>query len=284
MTEELRLSSVDGYTIVDVAGTEWKVGPIRSAKKVLQRTTIDLGRHTTYTCATQRLDACGAAAALNFDRAGEGETPFAAFAKELDDWAEPNKFVGSIAMGLSREEAGPALQPTAEQAIEMVAYSAAACVPPDATSILIASDGDEPALRTALGEREVTVEADLAEALSQDIDVLFVRGKTGCLDHQALEATKAKTIVGLQPLTTTARGLAVAGRAGAVVIPDFISAGGPTLAALGLSPAEITSETSAAIARLTDAGIETFVNACELAEQHLATITEKLPFGRPLAP
>ena len=281
---EAELKSVDGYTIVDVPAAEWKVGPIRSARKVLQRTTTDLVRHATYACAIQRLDACGAAAALNFDRASEGEAPFKAFAQELDEWATEAKFVGSVAMGLSAEEAGPTLQPTASEAVEMAALSAAASSPVEAQSFAIVSSDEEPELRAALGGNEVGAFDDLSAALSSGVDVLFVRGKTGCLDHAVLADTNVRNVIGLQPLTTTARGLAVAGRAGTIIVPDYISAAGPILAALGLSRAEITNETRTAVGRIKGAGVETFVRACELAEEHLRTMTNTLPFGRPLAP
>jgi hypothetical protein len=157
--------------------------------------------------------------------------------------------------------------------------------------VVIASEGDEPALRERLTTvANVSVEPDLAAALTSGADVLLVRDKTGVLHHDALAESNVGTIIGLQPLTTTARGLAVARRNGSVVVPDFISAAGPYLAALNPNTEravvidEVTTATLSVLQRLEGAETEMFVRACELAEDHLRTWTSELPFGRPLAP
>lgn len=280
---EAKMETVDGYTIVDIEGVARLVGPVRSAKKVLQRTTIDLVRHATYACAVHGMNAVGAAAALNHDRGAEDQTPISTFAAELATWSDANNFVGSAGLGLGADEVGAALSPAAGSASEATASSAAACVPADASRIVIVSDGPEPALAFALGSADVTVEVDLSAALTSGADAVFVRGKTGTLHHEVLEGTNVGSIIGLQPLTTTARGLAVAKRHDAVVVPDFISAAGPTLAALGHSVDKIASMTSTVMA--TFSGSDTlFVAACEHAENHLRILTDTLPFGRPLAP
>ena len=284
MTNEARLETVDGYTIVDIDGAPRLVGPVRSAKKVLQRTTIDLIRHATYACAVHSLDAAGAAAALNHDRATNDDAPIAAFRDELASWADASSFVASATLGLGPDEVGGVLHPAAATQAETSAASAAACLPAGADLLVIASDGEEPALQAALAGKAVDVEADLGEALRSGADAVFVRGKTGVLDHATLDGVTAKVVIGLQPLTTTARGLAVASRAGAVVVPDFLSAAGPTLAALGLSADEIASMTTDVAAALATTGTGQFVAACERAEAHLRTMTDTLPFGRPLAP
>lgn len=286
MTTEAKLESVDGYTIVDIAGAPRLVGPIRSAKKVLQRTTTDLVRHATYTCGVHELDASGAAAAVNYDRASETDAPFEQFATELGQWATSNNFVGSTNLGLSPDEAGSTLADSASRIAETTAASAVAAVPDGVASIVIASAQEEPELITALAGREFTQEPDLAAALQSGAHAVLVRGKTGVLDHAVLGGTDVKSIIGLQPLTMTARGLAVANRAGVLTVPDFISAAGPTLAALGLSDEEIALQTKRVLISLADTGDlrQLFVTACERAETHLATITDSRPFGRPLAP
>ena len=282
MVTEQKFETVDGYTIVDIDEAARIVGPIRSAKKVLQRTTIDLVRHATYSCAAHGLDATGGAAALNHDRASDDQSPIATFADELAAWANERTFIGAMSLGLGADEVGPTLSSTAASATEMTAASAAACVPDGAATVVIVSDGDEPALQAAL--TDATIEPDLATALTSGADAVLVRGKTGVLNHAVLEDTNAKMIIGLQPLTTTARGLAVAGRAGAIVVPDFISAAGPTLAALGWSAEDISANTTSVLNTLSGHGIDLFVAASEHAETHMRTMTTELPFGRPLAP
>lgn len=284
MTTETTLETVDGYTIVDIEDSRRLVGPVRSAKKVLQRTTIDLIRHATYTCAVHGLDAVGAAAALNHDRSSGDTGPVVAFRDEVDAWAKTSSFTASAALGLGPEEAGGVLHPSAADHAATTAASAVACLPKSANLVVIASDDEEADLGAALEGAAVDVEADLGAALRSGADAVFVRGKTGVLDHATLEGTTVKLIIGLQPLTTTARGLAVASRAGAVIVPDFLSAGGPTLAALDLSTDRIAEMTRNVADELAASGTDQFVTACEHAEAHLRTMTDTLPFGRPLAP
>ncbi len=282
MTTESKFESVDGYTIVDVAEASSLVGPIRTAKKVLQRTTIDLVRHATFTCAVHGLDAAGAAAALNHDRASDDQSPIAAFADELATWANAHSFSGSVGLGIGADEAGPALSVSADAAGAATIASAVACAGGGA-SVVIASESEEVDLVSALGNVSIEVQSDLSAALTAGADVVMVRGKTAVLDHAVLDGTNAKLIIGLQPLTITPRGLAVASRAGAIVVPDFISAAGPTLAALGNDTDQIREMTLAVAGTLTGHGVDLFVKACEHAETHLRTLTDTLPFGRPLA-
>lgn len=285
MTTEAKLETVDGYTVVDIEGAARLVGPIRSAKKVLPRTTTDLVRHATYACAVHGIDASGAAAAVNYDRTSDNEPPFAEFATELAQWATVNNFVGSVNIGLSSEESGGTLSGSAATSAEATAASAVASVPDGVASIVIASDQEEPELAAALAGREYSQEPDLATALQSGAHAVLVRGKTGVLNHEVLGGTDVKSIIGLQPLTMTPRGLAVANRAGVLTVPDFISAAGPTLAALGIPNDEIALRTKQVLISLADTGDlrQLFITACEQAETHLATMTDSLPFGRPLA-
>ncbi len=284
MTEENKLNSVDGYTVVDVPAATRLVGPVRCARKVLPRTTIDLVRHVTYTCAVHQLDASGAAAALNHDRASDDQSPIAAFANELATWAQTRNFTGSTGIGIGNDEAGSTLPVSTEAAAAATIAAAVASVPGGAETIVIVSDAEEEALVSALGDASTSIEADLATALASGADAVLVRGTTGDLNHDVVAQANAKTIIGLQPLTTTARGLAVAGRAGAIIVPDFISAAGPVLAALGHRAEHIGEMTSSVMDALRGHGVDLYVAACERAETHLQTLTNELPFGRPLAP
>ena len=52
---------------------------------------------------------------------------------------------------------------------------------------------------------------------------LLVAGKAGVLEHDLAATVQAKVVVPLTPVPVTARALAVLGRAGVVVVPDFLS-------------------------------------------------------------
>lgn len=279
------LVDVDGYTYSDLEGAARLVGPIRSARKVLPRTTIDLARHATYALAIHQIDAAGGAAALNHDRAGEGD-PFDGFRNALESWADASSFRGCTTLGLSAQEAGPTLAVQSAAHDDAIVSAAVASAPVSGAKVVISSGDEEASLHaaaTAAGAASVDVEPDLAHAMKSGAGVLFVRGKTGTVDHAVAAETNVGHLVGLQPLTTTARGLAVASRAGCVIVADFVSAAGPYLVALD-SSVDIAAATNAAVARFADAGTDGFVRACELAEEHLRTWASDLPFGRPLAP
>jgi hypothetical protein len=286
---EKKFETVDGYAMIDLDGATRCVGPIRSAKRVLQRTTIDLVRHATYALAIHEIDASGAAAALNHDRASNDQSPIAAFSVELTSWAESAGFSGHVGMGLDPDEIGPALHPTALWRHELEAASARGAMPP-VYSIVVVSDQDESVLTAPFMIPTVDVEPNLEAALTSGADAVFVRGKTGVLNHEVLAETNVGHIIGLQPLTTTARGLAIASARGCVIVPDFLSASGPYVAAASDIKnrsdlvKEVEAQTRAAAARLTDEGPNSFVRACELAEEHILTWAPELPFGRPLAP
>jgi len=278
-----KLDSVDGFTYVDVVDAPRVIGPLRCAKKVLPRTTIDLSRHVTYALAVHGLDGAGAAAALNHDRSDEPD-PIPAFIEEVTSWSSNENFGAHTGLGLSDEEIGGLLVRPAGATFDGLIAATAVASAGDLTnaSVVIASNRDEEELIGQLSSDNVTIIEDLATALATPSDVLFVRSGTGALHHEIVADTSARKIVGLQALTITARGLAVASRAGAVVVPDFVSAAGPYLAAFGIDdPATATSE---AMRALDDTTSDLFVNACVHAEAHLRTWADSLPFGRPLAP
>lgn len=287
--------AVDGYAYLDLVNATRAVGPARSARKVLDRTSIDLARHATYALAIHGLTASGAVIALNHERDSAEPLPEAAFANASAPWRNEVGFLAHTGLGLSDEEVGDALAPSAQivPIEELIDASAVGCTSLDGAAVLIASTGDEPNLLGSVqgsGATSVQVITEIADALTMTSDVLFVRGTTGVLDHEVLADTRARLIVGLQPLTTTARGLAVASGAGSVIVPDFVSAGGPYVAALSEIADKdelldhVRSEAATAAARYEGSGVNTFVRACEIAEEFLRTWVDQLPFGRPLAP
>ncbi len=118
-----------------------------------------------------------------------------------------------------------------------------------------------------------------------ECDLLFVAGKAGCLDHPTAEVVQAKVIVPLTPVPVTARALAILGRAGRVVVPDFLSVAATLLAAA--DPAGTDGDPVLRIREATvvlaDRGTGLWLAAAHRAEDHLATWTKERPFGRPLA-
>lgn len=281
------LNGVDGYAYADIEGATRLAGPLRSARKVLPRTTIDLARHATYALAAHRIAAAaGGAAALNLDRGTEAEPAdrFGDFTSAVTAWADRSGFVATTALGLSSDEAtgSPLLEPTASEAAAHASAIAAAGVE-GATVVVAGSSADELAERARTAGAASVRSVELEEALASGADVAIVDVATGALHHGNLGPATIGRIASVRPLATTARGLAVARRADVVIVPDFISAAGPMLTALE-PDADVTARTADLLAALGGHHADLFVTAAESAEVFLRTWTDDLPFGRPLAP
>ena len=121
----------------------------------------------------------------------------------------------------------------------------------------------------------------LAELLAAGRGVVVVGSKAGVLDHENVGALGAATIVGAAGQAVTARALATARRNGATVLPDFVSAAGPLLAASG--EADIAARVTEVVRSVLDHEEGPYLGACYAAEAFLRTWSSELPFGRPLA-
>ncbi|HEY9557767.1 MAG TPA: hypothetical protein VIR58_13600, partial [Acidimicrobiales bacterium] len=133
---------------------------------------------------------------------------------------------------------------------------------------------------SAPGAAGATAEAG---GLDSDCDVLVVAGKSGVLEHDIAATVKATTVVALTPVPVTARALAVLGRAGVVVVPDFLSTAASLLAACDPDGGDPLERVKAAVAALAGEGTGMWMAAALKAEEHLRTWQDELPFGRPLA-
>ena len=128
------------------------------------------------------------------------------------------------------------------------------------------------------------------EALAQPVDVLFTGSKMGAITHTVAEQLSANTVVPHSPIPVTARALAVLGRAGTTVVPDFISTAGALFAwwpTDGHTPEAIAATAAAQVtASLEEIATHPdglFLAAAQRAEAFLFTWRDSLPFGRPLA-
>ena len=114
-------------------------------------------------------------------------------------------------------------------------------------------------------------------------DALLVAGKAGVLEHDLAATVRAQAVVPLTPVPVTARALAVLGRAGVVVVPDFLSTAAPMLAAVDPDGGDPMLRVHDAVADLAGEGTNLWMAAVAKAEQHLLAWQEQLPFGRPLS-
>jgi hypothetical protein len=116
-----------------------------------------------------------------------------------------------------------------------------------------------------------------------DCDVLLVAGKAGMLEHDLAATVRARVVVPLTPVPVTARALAVLGRAGIVVVPDFVATAAPLLAAFDPEGGDVMERVHTSVAELAGEGTNLWMACALRAEEHLKSWQPELPFGRPLA-
>jgi glutamate dehydrogenase/leucine dehydrogenase len=129
-----------------------------------------------------------------------------------------------------------------------------------------------------------------AAVFADEVDVFCVGSKTGIVDHDVATSIKAPLVVPIAPLPITAKALAVLRRAERIVLPDFVTIAGPTLAWLadeGTSVDDLRTLVSEAVEVVLDEVLDhedgPLLAACYRAEAFLRTWQDDLPFGRPLA-
>jgi glutamate dehydrogenase/leucine dehydrogenase len=156
---------------------------------------------------------------------------------------------------------------------------------------------DASALATLVGEHGVDavdhLDAEVlpaAAVFADEVDVLCVGSKTGIVDHETAASIKAPLVVPIAPLPITAKALAVLRRADRIVLPDFVTIAGPTLAWLaedGTPVDDLSTLVSDAVEVVLDEVLDhedgPLLAACYRAEAFLRTWQDDLPFGRPLA-
>jgi hypothetical protein len=120
------------------------------------------------------------------------------------------------------------------------------------------------------------------DGLSTEADVLFVAGKAGVVDHDAVPQIRAGVVVPLTAVPITARAHAELTRAGIVHVPDFLSTAAALLKGHG-DVADPVAAVAEKVSSLAPKGTGMWMAAVEEAEAFLRTWRDSLPFGRPLA-
>ena len=293
-----KLTSTDGFVVIDLDDAPMAVGIVRSAPKVLVDGATWLARSETYRYAFFGRKVSGASAAVNAPVDAKAEA-IAAFATELADDGFSLVHL-SAGRGISADDlAGLRDRDPRPDAwwTERDAFTAAGIVAA-ADRALGGLAGSTVAIETfdamssSLGELfrsagATVVEPDVSEdanaVLHADVEVLVVGSKVGLIGHTNVDNVKARLIVPSGPMPVTAKALASFGRTGVVVLPDFVTTSGH----LAAWPVEGSTTDAAAlvgdaIAQIIDAPNGPLLGACEVAEAFLSSWTT-VPFGRPIA-
>ena len=129
----------------------------------------------------------------------------------------------------------------------------------DGTTVAVEGyDDSASAVVDALTSRGATIAGGqpgpAAEVLHAAADVLVIGSKAGLLDHEAVPGVQAKVVVPSGPIPVSAKALAALGRAGVVVLPDFVTTAGH-LAAWPVDGAALPADLPAAAAELVSAAV-----------------------------
>lgn len=278
-----RLSATDGFLLFDLDAATTGVGVARLAPKVLQDSAALLARSVTYSFASFGVaNHAGASAGMNA-RAENRDESVKAFVDEVGPLAESGRLYLAPGLGLTADDLAPVGWSEPDAALIAAGALAAAKVAGPLDWRTAAVVGSGPIAEAATGQL-TAAGATLAEPrFDAECDVLFVAGKAGVLDHPTADGVKATAIVPLTPVPVTARALAVLGRGGRVVIPDFLSIAAPLLAAHDPGGGDPVQRIRDATIELAEQGTGLWLVAAQRAEAHLATWTREKPFGRPLA-
>ena len=209
-------------------------GVVRLAPKVLRDGAELLARSTTYAAASFGLQVGGGSAGINAKpddrdaarrRLPRGGRP---------SWSSPAAGSPGPGVGIAADDlAGlPRGRERAPPPSTRSPPARARSPPPSAPSARSTASGSPssaPAPSPRPPPRRPPPTAPPSEpeaAFDADCDVLLVAGKAGVLEHDLAATVKAKVVVPLTPVPVTARALAILGRAGVVVVPDFLATAG----------------------------------------------------------
>lgn len=283
-----KLTSTDGFIVFDLDDAP-AVGIVRLAPKVLRDGAELLARSTTYAAASFGLQVRGGSGAINA-KPDDRDAAVTAFVLEVAELVGSDRWLPGPGLGVTADDLAPL--PRAEQRAtafdqtatgeSAVAAAAGALGSLDGARVAIVGSGPvaEAAAAAASG-RGATAEP--GAGMDADCDVLLVAGKAGVLEHDLAATVKARAVVPLTPVPVTARALAVLGRAGTVVVPDFLSTAAPLLAAFAPDGGDPLERVRTSVADLAGEGTGLWMAACVRAEAFLRTWQDELPFGRPLA-
>ena len=293
-----RLTTTDGFVVIDLDDAPMSIGIVRSAPKVLVDGATWLARSQTYQFASFGRKVSGASAAVNAPVDAKAEA-IAAFVAELggDEWSTVSLAAGR-GVTPADLEALRASDPRPEswwadrQAFTIAGIVAAADRAIGGLagrSVAIERfDASADALVAAFETAGATVasfpdDAPPEAPVHADVDIVVVGSKVGAVDDVVAASVKAKVIVPSGPMPVTAKALAALRRNGVVVLPDFLTTAGHLAAwpedSSTTDPAALVGDAVAAVLDHPDGPL---IGACIAAEEFLSSWTT-IPFGRPIA-
>ena len=287
--EVLKLESTDGFIAFDL-GDAPAVGIVRQAPKVLRDGAELLARSTTYAAASFGLPIGGGSAGLNA-KPDDRDAALAAFLEEVAPLVESGRWLPGPGVGIQcRRPVGPPARrgPSGRVRPDLRRRERRGGRPrcarlarrQDASRIV----GGGPITEAAAA----SVAANGGTAAAPGRLRRRVRRAPRRREGRRARARPRRDRPGqggraAHPVPVTARALAVLGRAGVVVVPDFLSTAAPLLAAVDPDGGDAMTRVHESVAALAGEGTNLWMAAVDRAEAHLRTWQDELPFGRPLS-
>jgi hypothetical protein len=279
----LKLTSTDGFYVLDLPDAPRSVGVVRLAPKVLVDGAELLARANTYAFAAFGVRAGGASAAINAPADGR-DAALAAFIDEVGPLVAEGRLHLSPGTGVSAEDLSPLAGASFDT--DVAARGAVAAASAFASGAAAVAGPAAAAWHDRLEAGWSATGGSWAGtgAIDTTVDVLFLAGRPGIVDDTVAASVGARVLTPVTPVPMTAKAYAAVTRAGVTYVPDAVSCAAPLLAAAdpdGGDPVERVTRLAAALAA--ENGAEPWRAAVAKAEQFLATWQGDLPFGRPLA-
>ncbi len=288
LMEFRKLTSTDAFIVFDLDDVP-AVGVVRQAPKVLKDGAELLARSTTYAMASFGLRISGASAGINA-KPDDRDASLAAFIDEVAPLVESGRWLPGPSIGIAADDlSGLARGDERAAAFDQTAAGESAVAATlgalgslDGRTVAIVGGG--PIAEAAAASAAANGATPQPQAtFDTPCDALLVAGKAGVLEHDLAATVKARAVVPLTPVPVTARALAVLGRAGVVVVPDFLSTAAPALGVVDPEGGDAMTRVHDAVAELAGEGTGLWMAAVTKAEAHLHTWQHALPFGRPLS-
>lgn len=293
-----KLTSTDGFVVLDLDDAPMAIGIVRSAPKVLVDGANWLARSETYRYAFFGRKVSGASAAVNAPVDAKAEA-VASFVTELagDAFSTVHLSAGrgisaDDLAGLRSRDPRPESWWSERDALTAAGIVAAAGQASGGFSGRTVAIETFDAMTSLLPELfrvagATVVETDVSEdanaVLHADVDVLVAGSKVGLIGDANAANVVARLIVPSGPMPVTAKAFAAFGRREVIVLPDFVTTSGHLAAwPVDGSSTDAAELVGAAIAQVMTHEKGPLLGACEVAEAFLGTWAT-VPFGRPIA-
>lgn len=277
-----KLDTTDAFYVLDLDDAPHNVGVVRLAPKVLVDGAELLARATTYAFATFGVQAGGASAGINARPEGR-DAAVTAFCEGIAPLVGEGRLHLSPGTGVTADELAPLGLEALDASAEVRGIVAAASAFASGTAAVAGPGAEAWTERLAPWWAETGGTWAGEGDLGADVDVLFLAGKAGFVDHDAAAGVTARVLVPVTPVPVTARAFAVLERANVRFVPDAVSCAAPLLARVEPGGGDPVERVAGVAAELAARGGSPWRAAVERAETFLATWQPKLPFGRPLA-